>query len=234
MKTKKLVIIAVVIIVISIAVILFALYSKKGAKTSRAKNKNPRRILFVGDSQSAIKTADGKDISFTYPRLLKNVLEPKGYEIDVLASVGKTTDWMKNNLPGQLAKKKYDRIYILGGGNDASSSSIRLETTLNNFQDMVNMSRASGADVYVMQGYRIDNFSDYRKMPTTAYVKTKEAWIPLIERRKQIQAALPKKIENANGFIPPYDLNGMTQDGIHPTAAGHKIIANIIYKHITG
>jgi lysophospholipase L1-like esterase len=230
MKTKKIIIISVVIILISIAVILFAVL-KKGASSKRTKNKSPKRILFVGDSQSAIKTPEGKDISFTYPRLIKNLLEPKGYEIDVLASVGKTTKWMRDNLPAQLSKKKYDRIYILGGGNDAGNKSISLASTMNNFQEMVNMGQSSGADVFVMQGYRIDNFSDYRKMPLTIYVKKKEDWIPYIERRKEIQAAIPK-IANVNGIIPPYDLNGMTQDGIHPTAAGHKIIANIVYKHI--
>jgi lysophospholipase L1-like esterase len=232
MKSKKIIIIAVVVILISIGIILFVVL-RKGATTERVKNKMPKKILFVGDSQSAIKTADGKDISYTYPRLLKNTLEPRGYEIDVLAIVGKTTKWMKDNLPTQLAKKKYDRIYILGGGNDTSNMSISQNTTLNNFQDMVNMGKSSGADVFVMLGYRIDNFSDYRKMPLTIYLKKQEDWIPYIERRKEIQTALPKTIVNATGFVPAYDLNAMTNDGIHPTTAGHKIIANIMLKHIT-
>lgn len=231
MKSKKIIIIAVVVILISIGIILF-LVLKKGTSTKKLKNKTPKKILFVGDSQSAIKTADGKDISFTYPRLIKNALEPKGYEIDVLALGGMTTKWMKDNLPTQLAKKKYDRIYILGGGNDASNKSIALSTTLNNFQEMVNAGQSSGADVFVMLGYRIDNFSDYRKMPLTIYIKKQEDWIPYIERRKEIQAAIPK-IANVNGIIPAYDLKGMTNDGIHPTAAGHKIIADVMLKHIT-
>ena len=232
MKSKKIIIIAVVVILISIGIIFFV-FLRKGATTERVKNKTPKKILFVGDSQSAIKTADGKDISYTYPRLLKNTLEPKGYEVDVLAIVGKTTKWMKDNLPTQLAKKKYDRIYILGGGNDTSNMSISQNTTLNNFQDMVNMGKSSGADVFVMLGYRIDNFSDYRKMPLTIYLKKQEDWIPYIQRRKELQVALPKTIVNATGFVPAYDLNGMTNDGIHPTAAGHKIIADVMLKHIT-
>lgn len=232
MKSKKIIIIAVVVILISIGIILFVVL-RKGATTERVKNKMPKKILFVGDSQSAIKTADGKDISYTYPRLLKNTLEPKGYEIDVLAIGGKTTKWMKDNLPTQLAKKKYDRIYILGGGNDTSNMSISQNTTLNNFQDMVNMGKSSGADVFVMLGYRIDNFSDYRKMPLTIYLKKQEDWIPYIQRRKELQVALPNKLVNVTGFVPAYDLNGMTNDGIHPTAAGHKIIANVMLKHIT-
>jgi lysophospholipase L1-like esterase len=82
-----------------------------------------------------------------------------------------------------------------------------------------------------MLGYRIDNFSDYRKMPLTIYVKKQEDWIPYIERRKQIQDNL-KRIKNA-GIVPVYDLNGMTSDGIHPTAQGHKIIAQKMINHIT-
>lgn len=232
MKSKKIIIIAVVVILISIGIIVF-LVLKKGTPTKNLKNKFPKKILFVGDSQSAIKTADGNDISFTYPRLIKNTLEPKGYEIDVLALGGMTTKWMKDNLPTQLAKKKYDRIYILGGGNDASNKSIALSTTLNNFQEMVNAGQSSGADVFVMLGYRIDNFSDYRKMPLTIYLKKQEDWIPYIERRKEIQSSLPNKLVNVTGFVPAYDLKGMTNDGIHPTAAGHKIIADVMLKHIT-
>lgn len=230
MKTKKIIIVAVVIILISIAIIIFAV-SKNGASSKRTKNKSPKRILIVGDSQSAIKTADGRDISFTWPRLLKNFLEPKGYSIDVLALGGKPTKWMRENLPSQLAKKKYDRVYILGGGNDSANSSISLKSTLDNFQAMVNMAKDNGADPFIMLGYRIDNFSDYRKMPLTIYVKKKEDWIPYIERRKTIQDNL-KSIDNT-GFVPIYDLNGMTTDGIHPTAQGHRIIAEKMINHIS-
>jgi lysophospholipase L1-like esterase len=141
------------------------------------------------------------------------------------------TKWMRDNLPAQLSKKKYDRVYILGGGNDSANSSIALKTTLDNFQSMVDMANANGADPFIMLGYRIDNFSDYRKMPLTIYVKKQEDWIPYIERRKQIQDNL-KRIKNA-GIVPVYDLNGMTSDGIHPTAQGHKIIAQKMINHIT-
>jgi lysophospholipase L1-like esterase len=225
MKTKNIIIIGVVTIVV-LGIVIYVLVRK-----GKFKNKNPKNILIVGDSQSAIKTADGKDISFTWSRLLKNSLEPKGYSVDVLALGGMPTKWMRDNLPAQLSKKKYDRVYILGGGNDSANSSIALKTTLDNFQSMVDMANANGADPFIMLGYRIDNFSDYRKMPLTIYVKKQEDWIPYIERRKQIQDNL-KRIKNA-GIVPVYDLNGMTSDGIHPTAQGHKIIAQKMISHIT-
>ena len=228
MKTKKIILIGVIISVIVIIITYLIL------KKASLKNKNPKKILIVGDSQSAIKTADGANVTFTYPNILKKTLEPQGYTIDVLALGGMSTDWMLKNLPAQLQKKKYDRVYIYGGGNDSSNSSISLENqTIPNIQKMVDMSNNSGADVFVNLGYRIDNFADYNKMPLTAYVKDKKQWIPLIERRKQLQRLIPQRIKNAK-FIPVYDLNGLTTDGIHPTAEGHKIVAQVFLKSIKG
>ena len=195
------------------------------------KNKNARKILFVGDSQSAIRTDSGDNISYTYPNIVKAQLESKGYTIDVLASVGKQTSWMNENLPNQLAQKKYDRVYIYGGGNDVSSGK-SVDSVVTNIQDMVTMANNSGADAFVTLGYRIDNFADPNKMPKTIYVTTPEQWIPIIEKRKQLQKALPQSIKGAN-FVPVYDLKGLTNDGIHPTAEGHKIVAENILKSLT-
>jgi len=201
------------------------------SKKFRLKNKNARKILFVGDSQSAIRTDGGDNISYTYPNIVKAQLESKGYTIDVLASVGKQTSWMKENLPNQLAQKKYDRVYIYGGGNDVSSGK-SVDSVVTNIQDMVTMANNSGADAFVTLGYRIDNFADPNKMPKTIYVTTPEQWIPIIEKRKQLQKALPQSIKGAN-FVPVYDLKGLTNDGIHPTAEGHKIVAENILKSLT-
>jgi lysophospholipase L1-like esterase len=51
------------------------------------------------------------------------------------------------------------------------------------------------------------------------------------EKRKELQKLIPDKIKNAE-FIPTYDLQSKTLDGIHPTAAGHKIVAEKIYESI--
>jgi hypothetical protein len=198
----------------------------------RIKNKNPKRILIVGDSQSAIKDSSGNKISFTYPNILQKDLSPQGITIDVLALGGKTTDWMKTNLPSQLSNNKYDRVIIYGGGNDTSNSSIPLETTLNNIQQMVEMERQNGADAFVNLGWKIQgDFGNYRIMPLTRYLDKQEDWIPYVEKRKQLQKLIPQKIQNAN-FIQPYDLQSLTQDGIHPNAKGHKLVAETIKKSI--
>jgi lysophospholipase L1-like esterase len=195
------------------------------------KNKNPKNILIVGDSHSSIKDKSGKSVTYTFPNLLKKELEPQGYVVDVLALGGMTTQWMLDNLPEQLRGKKYDRVYIYGGANDAMNSSITLEKALGNIQKMVDLSRNNGADVFVNQGYIIEGekgkFGNWRNMPIKGTVlKNKEEWIPYIERKKELQRRIPLEIKNAN-FISPYDLKGLTSDGIHANPEGQKIVARI-------
>ena len=151
-KTQWLIIISLSTLVLG-SIVYLSVNKSKNPK-SKLKNKNPKRILIAGDSQSVIKNDDGKNITFTYPNILiKNFPNIK---FDVLASVGKNSAWLLNNLPNQLKKQNYDRIYIYIGGNDTSNSSIKLETTLSNIQKMVDLGNKNGADVFVNLGYRVE------------------------------------------------------------------------------
>ena len=232
-RTQKIIlfsIIGVVVAGLTTAVIIRIVRKRKGVVP--IKNKNPKKILIVGDSQSAIENASGGKITYTYPNLLREKLSDKGVTIDVLAIGGKTTDWMKKNLPSKLKNKKYDRVIIYGGGNDTSNASIKLETTLNNIQQMVDMSRENGADAFVNLGYKVQgDFGNYKIMPITPYITEREKWIPYVQKRKDLQKLIPQRIKNAN-IIPAYDLQSKTSDGIHPTASGHKIVAENIYDSI--
>lgn len=206
--------------------------NKKLFRKVKVKNKNPKRILIVGDSQAAIQTEGGTPITYTYPNILRALNPDK--TIDVVAIGGKRTEWMVNALSNKLQTNKYDRIYIHGGGNDTSSAT-PLETTLNNFQAMVNAATSNGADAFVVLGYKIEGeagrFGNPNIMPTTVYVQTPEQWKPFIEKRKELQKRLPNTIQNAN-FVSVYDLKGQTSDGIHPNAEGHKTVSSYIQKSI--
>lgn len=220
-----------VLIGLMFTTIIVSVKRKKKLGLINIKNKNPKKILIVGDSQSAIQTASGQNISFTYPNLLRDKLSSKGVTIDVLALSGKTTSWMLENLPAKLSKNKYDRVIILGGGNDISSNT-PLSKILSNIQKMVDLSVKNGADAFVNLGYKVQgDFGNYKIMPLTPYLDKKEDWIPYVEKRKELQKLIPKKIKNAT-FIPSYDLQSKTTDGIHPTASGHKIVAEKIYDSI--
>ena len=235
-KTQKIILITLAsLVLVGLTTAIIIRVKRKKKPVSNLKNKTLKDILIVGDSQSAIENSSGGKITYTYPNLLREKLKDKGITIDVLAIVGKTTDWMKKNLPSKLKEKKYDRVIIYGGGNDTSNSSIKLETTLNNFQQMVDMSIENGADVFVNLGYKVEGkFGDINIMPVgrpANLLDKKEQWIPYVEKRKELQRLIPQKIKNAT-FIPLYDLESKTTDGIHPTASGHKIVAEKIYESI--
>jgi lysophospholipase L1-like esterase len=239
-KLKKIIIISVVGLLIVGVTTAFVIRRRKnklngGGDNVPVKNNNPKKILIVGDSQSAIKNAQGKNITYTYPNLLREKLKDKGVTIDVLALGGKTTAWMLENLPAQLKGNKYDRVIIYGGGNDTSNASIPLDKTISNIQKMVDLSSENGADVFVNLGYKIEgNFGNINIMPVgrpANLLKKKEDWIPYVQKRKDLQKLIPTRITNAT-FIPVYDLESKTSDGIHPTSAGHKIVAEKIYDSI--
>lgn len=223
-KNKLIIILSVVAVAITIGVIVLS-------KKVRLRNKKIKKILFVGDSQSSVNNQDGSYINWTYPNYIMSFMNKKGGEADVLAQIGKTTNWMKDNLPSKLSEKKYDRVYIYGGGNDISNN-LSLNNIVKNIQDMVYLAYDKGADVFVNLGYNTDTFSDYNKMPLKPNMKSKEEWIPYIQKRKELQKMLRKNIKKAN-FIDIYDLKGLTNDGIHPTPEGHKIVAKNILKTLT-
>jgi lysophospholipase L1-like esterase len=223
-----------IISIVGIAYFLSKRNSNKGSK-SKVKNANPKKILIAGDSQVAIQNEQGGKITYTYPNILKKELEPLGYEIDVVAIGGKTTDWIKENLSKKLQEKKYDRVYLHGGGNDVNNASIPLEKTISNFQQMVDMVNENGADPFVVLGYKIEGvdgkFGNYKIMSLTKYLDKQEDWIPYIEKRKELQKRLPQEVNGAN-FVPIYDLQQNTNDGVHPNGEGHKIVASKIKESI--
>lgn len=186
----------------------------------RSKPKKPKKVLFVGDSITAIEF-NGKPTG-TYPLIIRK--QNPSLIIDVLAVGGKTTKWMLENLPSKIGNG-YDRVYIYGGVNDAFSNA-NLDGVVANVQKMVDIVKSNGATPYVVLGYEPNGFMEYKKMPTTRYVGTKEGYIPLIARYKELQS----KYLNVKGaiFVPKFQLGSNTSDGTHPNGKGQSIIANDI------
>ena len=193
-----------------------------GSTAPPLESNTTEKILFVGDSISAIQTPTGETVSWTYPAQVKKSL-PNAI-VDVLAIGGKQTSWMLQNLPNQLATTKYNRVYIYGGVNDIFSQ-IPIRTVLSNVQKMVDLVVATGANAYVIIGYSTQNM-DYTKMPMTRYISSKTDYIPMIQKYKEYQEAIPTTIQNAK-FIGIFDI-GTLGDGFHPTGTQPRQIANII------
>lgn len=196
-------------------------------KGLKLKHPKPTKILFVGDSITAIKDKDGNKIKFTYPNYLINDLP--NLKINVLALGGQTTLWGLKNLPDEL-NNNYDRVYIYMGVNDSFNNSISIKTSLTNMQKMVNMVNKSGADCFIIQGINPIGFMDINKIPLTIYVKDKNDFKPMVEEYRTYQNEL-KNLKDCF-FIDKFDIPGQTTDGIHPNATGQKFIAETIKKSL--
>lgn len=183
------------------------------------KFKNPKKILFVGDSISTGET--------TYPAKIKK--ERTDLDIDIIAKGGKTTDWMLDMLKEQLNQKKYDRVYIYGGINDAFNNKSP-ESIYKNLQEMVDLVDKQGGYTFILKGYLPnDEYLAVQNMKPTRYVTTKEAYIPLINNYITFQENVGKKVKNAH-FIERLDLGNTTSDGTHPNGTGQNLIKEAVLK----
>lgn len=188
---------------------------------------NPKSVLFVGDSITA-NEYNNKPISIVYSQQIKNKLKDKGIWVDVLASVGKTTSWMLQNLPQKLNSRKYGRVYIYGGINDIFAG-LSKEKAYSNIQKMVDLINKNGAEAYVIIGYDANKIMS--KLKTTKLLPTQKSIYNVKSKYIEFQDNLEKNIKNAH-FVEKIDLGERTTDGVHPTAEGQKIIAEKVLETI--
>lgn len=214
--------------------LFYAFKKAKGSSLSgsKLKNPNPKKILFIGDSITAIKNyQNNTPIRVTYPNYVRQILEPKGYTIDVLAKGGEMTSWMLKNLPQQLSENKYDRIYIQGGGNDGVNL-VTYEKFKNNITKMIELGKNNGADVFVVVGFDQEKTLDPNRVATTRYVPDKEEMYKRHQRYFSWQKKVGDEFKDiADGIVPLFDIpKEYVPDGLHPNTKGAKIFADQIIK----
>lgn len=132
MKTKKIVIIGIIVILILLVTIFFLLRGK-----SSLRMKSPvKSILAIGDSNTAA--------NFSYVDQLQKQFP--GIKIKKIAQNGANTSWMKAQLQQELQNNKYDIVSILGGSNDIYGG-VNLNTTKSNLDYMYQLSNSKGSKV---------------------------------------------------------------------------------------
>jgi acyl-CoA thioesterase-1 len=175
-----------------------------------------KTILVLGDSLSggfSLKPSEA------YPALLANKLRAAGlnFQVTNASQTGGTTDAGLERLPGHL-KRKID-IFILELGINDAFRGVPVDQIQNNLQQIVDKVKARNPNVQVViAGMQQPNYA------TDDYV-----------------AAFGKifaELATRNGaLLVPYLLEGVAgdpslnlPDGIHPNAAGQKVLAANVWR----
>jgi acyl-CoA thioesterase I len=194
------------------ASILFAQF----ASSSPRKAGDTKRILVLGDSLSG---GFGLEPSEAYPVLLANKLRAAGlnFKVTNATQTGGTTDGGLERLPGHL-KRKID-IFILELGINDAFRGVPVAQIQNNLQQIIDKVKARNPDVrVVIAGMQQPNYAtdDY----VAAFGKT-----------------FPELASKNGALLVPYLLEGVAgdpslnlPDGIHPNAAGQKVLADNVWR----
>ncbi len=187
------------------------------AKTPLSRVEAARKVvLCLGDSLTA---GFGLDPSQAYPALLQTRIDRLGWSFKMInAGVsGETTAGGLRRLDWVL-KQKVDVLILALGGNDALRG-IPLETSQQNLNAILSRSKARYPGIqFVVAGMLIPpNWGQ------EYFVKFRSLF-PELARQHRAQL-VPFLLEGVGGKP---ELN--FPDGIHPTAAGHEIVAENVWK----
>jgi acyl-CoA thioesterase-1 len=196
----------------------FALVGLLGALTTNAAPAATKTALFYGDSLTA---GYGLDPDQAFPALLQKKIEEAGLDWRVVNAglSGETTAGGLRRLDWIL-RQPVDLFVIELGGNDGLRG-IAPDVTRKNLQEMIDRIRAKNPRVIlVLAGMQI---------PTNMGPAHAEAFARIYPELAAANGItlIPFLLEGVGG-VPELNL----PDGIHPTAEGHRIVADTVWKII--
>jgi acyl-CoA thioesterase-1 len=176
----------------------------------------PKTILFLGDS---ITAGYGLDQSQAFPALVQEKIDALklNYAVVNAGLSGETSSGGLRRV-GWLLRSKVDVLVLELGANDGLRG-IDLTVTRSNLQEIINQARKANPEVTVI-------VAGMQVPPNLGQAYTNEF--------RQIFPDLAKK---NNAKLIPFILEGVAgepelnlSDGIHPSAEGHKILAETVWK----
>jgi acyl-CoA thioesterase-1 len=186
--------------------------------TETVSNEERRRILFFGDS---ITAGYGLDPNEAFPALVQDMIDDRGWPYEAVNAglSGETTagglrriDWMLN--------QPVDVFVLELGGNDGLRG-IPVSATRQNLLDIVDKVKT--------------------RYPETAVVVAGMRIPPNLGRQfaERFANVFPEVAEETGSTLIPFigeDVLGrrllVQLDGVHPTAAGHEVIAETVWKYL--
>ncbi len=187
------------------------------SKTEVADAKKEKKfILFFGNSLTA---GYGLDISEAFPALVQEKIDSLGLPYTVINAglSGETTASGSSRVEWVL-REPADIFILELGGNDGLRG-ISTEETRKNLEEIIDKVRATNEDVkIVLAGMQIPpNMGE--------------------EYTSKFRVIYPELAESKNTSLIPFllkDVGGIPDlnlpDGIHPTAEGHKIVAETVWE----
>lgn len=184
--------------------------------TTEAVENRSKIILFYGNSLTA---GYGIDLDQAFPALIQKRLDSLGLDYTVINSgvSGETTSGGLNRLNWVL-NQKVDVFVLELGANDGLRG-VPLKETKQNLQEIIDLVREKNSDTQIiLAGMQIP--------PNMGPEYTKEFRniFPELAEKNEIPL-IPFLLEGVAGNP---DLN--LEDGIHPTAEGHKILSENVWK----
>lgn len=187
---------------------------EKTPETKTASDK--KKIMFFGDSLTA---GMGLSEDEAFPAVIQGQLDSIGlpYEVINAGLSGETTASGKNRLDWVLNQEV--EIFVLELGANDGLRGIPIEETRKNLQEMIDMVREKYPNTtIVLAGMMIP--------PNMGpeYTKAFQELFPQLASKNDI-ALIPFLLDKVAGIS---ELN--QNDGIHPTAEGHQIVAENVWK----
>jgi acyl-CoA thioesterase I len=175
-----------------------------------------KTTLVLGDSLSQ---GFGLAPSEAYPMLLAKKLRAAGFKFEVTnaSAAGGTTEGGLQRLPAHL-KRKID-IFILELGINDAFRGVPVDQIQNNLQQIIDKAKARNPSVrVVIAGMQLPNHA------TDDYVSAFGKMFPDLAAKNDA-ALVPYLLQGVAG-----DPSLNISDGIHPNAAGQKILAETVWE----
>lgn len=190
----------------------------RSGRTSQdsTRTKPAKTILFFGNS---LTVGFGLDPSQAFPALIQEKIDSLGWNFQAINAglSGETSSGGLRRIQW-LLRRKVDVFVLELGGNDGLRG-INLEVTRKNLQAILNKTTAKYPEVkIVIAGMQVP--------PNLGIDYTREFAAIFPELAEGNETALIPFLLRGVGGIPELNL----PDGIHPTAEGHKIVAENVWR----
>ncbi len=197
------------------ALLIWALSPIRASDTAGSKQA-ARTILVLGDSLAA---GFGLDANQAFPTLLQNKINEAQLNFEVI-NAGLSGDTSAGGLRriDWVLKRKIDVLVLELGGNDGLRG-LPVDAMQSNLQTIIDRTRAKYPQAQVIIAGM--------QMPTNfgaEYARAFQEVFPALARKNKT-ALIPFLLEGVGGN-PELNL----PDRIHPTAEGHKIVAENVWK----